>query len=238
MLRTIVVDDEPLAIKLLSGYVSKTAFLELSGAFNSSLLALEYIETHPVDLIFLDIQMPDLTGIDLARVIGNRAKLVFVTAFERYALEGFRLDAVDYLLKPFGYDEFLKAALKARRILEQTERPEKQANEETEDFLFVKTAYKIRKVKYADILYIEGLKEYVKIFLTNEVQPLTSIMSLKSLEEKLPSRVFMRIHRSFIVNLQHIETIERSKIVFGKVQIPVSDQYKEKFQEFLNRNFL
>lgn len=235
MIRTLVVDDEPLAIKLLSGYVSKTAFLELSGAFNSSLQALEYLETHPVDLIFLDIQMPDLSGIDLARVIGNRARLIFVTAFERYALEGFRLDAVDYLLKPFGYDEFLKAALKARRLIDP---PQPATPPETEDFLFVKTAYKIRKIRYPDILYIEGLKEYVRIFLKDEPQPLTSIMSLKSLEQKLPAKQFMRIHRSFIVNLHHIDTIERSKLVFGKVQIPVSDQYKEKFQEFLNRNFL
>jgi len=237
MIRTLVIDDEPLAIKLVSGYVKKTAFLELTGEFTSSLEALEYMEKNPVDLIFLDIQMPDLTGIDLARVIGNKAKLIFVTAFERYALEGFRLDAVDYLLKPFGYDDFLKAVLKARRLIEPTLKPE-TTEPETGDFLFVKSAYKIRKINYQDILYIEGLKEYVKIFLTDEPKPLTSIMSLKNLEEKLPARQFMRIHRSFIVNLSHIETIERSKIIFGKVQIPVSDQYKEKFQEFLNRNFL
>lgn len=237
MIRTIVLDDEPLAIKLLSGYVRKTAFLELVGEFTGSLQALEFIEKDPVDLIFLDIQMPDLTGIDLARVIGNRAKLIFVTAFERYALEGFRLDAVDYLLKPFGYDDFLKAVLKARRLIEIPVKPE-STEPETGDFLFVKSAYKIRKIMYQDILYIEGLKEYVKIYLTDEPKPVTSIMSLKNLEEKLPSRQFMRIHRSFIVNLTRIETIERSKIIFGKIQIPVSDQYKEKFQEFLNRNFL
>lgn len=235
MIKTIVIDDEPLALQLVGDYVRKTSFLELTGAFDNPLSALEYFEKNDVDLIFLDIRMPDLTGIDFAHVIGNKAKFIFVTAFERYAIEGFRLDAVDYLLKPFGYDEFLKAALKARRLIEISE---KNQVDEQEGFLFIKVAYKIKKIKYEDIVYIEGLKEYVKIYLSNEQKPLMSIISLKTLEDKLPSKIFMRIHRSFIVNLNYIDTIEHRRIVFGRVQIPISDQYKDKFQEFLNRNAL
>lgn len=237
MIKTIVIDDEPLAMQLVSDYVRKTAFLELCGTFDNPLNALEFIEKNIVDLIFLDIQMPDITGIDLAHVIGNKAKLVFVTAYERYALEGFRADAVDYLLKPFGYDDFLKAALKARRLLETTVNSQVQKVEQ-DDFLFVKSAYKIRKIKYEEIIYIEGLKEYVKIFLGNNPNPVLSIMSLKNLEEKLPASSFMRVHRSYIVNLKHISTIERSRIIFGRISIPISDQYKDHFQEYLNRNFI
>jgi DNA-binding LytR/AlgR family response regulator len=162
---------------------------------------------------------------------------VFTTAYEKYALEGFKLDAVDYLLKPFGYEEFLSAAQKARRLieLEQKTAPVIEANSE---FLFLKSDYKIRRINFNEILYVEGLKDYVKVFLKNDPKPILSISSMKAIEAKLPEADFMRVHRSFIVNLNRIETIERFRIVFGNVYIPVSDQYKDKFQEFLNKNFL
>jgi DNA-binding LytR/AlgR family response regulator len=161
----------------------------------------------------------------------------FTTAYEKYALEGFRLDVVDYLLKPFSYEEFFKAAQKALRLirLEQNSQNQVDANNE---FLFLKSEYKIRRINFNDILYIEGLKDYVKVYTRNDPKPILSLTSLKTLESKLPEKIFMRVHRSFIVNLEKIDTIERSRIIFGKVYIPVSDQYKDKFQEFLNKNFL
>jgi two-component system, LytTR family, response regulator LytT len=237
MIHTIAIDDEPLALKLVTGYITKTPFLEFGGGFDNPLSAMEYFGHHEVDLMILDIQMPDLLGTEFARMIQNGPKVIFATAFEKFALEGFKLDAVDYLLKPFGYEEFLTAAMKAKKLIELEQ--QKQSSVETNDqFLFIKSEYKIRRINFAEIMYIEGMKDYVKIFLRNEPNPILSINSLKVLEAKLPSSRFMRVHRSFIVNLSRIETIERFRIVFGKEYIPVSDQYKEVFQKFLDENFL
>ena len=238
MIRTIAIDDEPLALQLVKGYISKTPFLELAASFDNPLDAMEFLQENEVDLIFLDIQMPDLTGTEFTRVLGGSHKIVFTTAYEKYALEGFRLEAVDYLLKPFNYEEFLKAARKAEKLIRlgnAEKLPEVAANNE---FLFLKSEYKIRRINFNDIRYIEGLKDYVKVYLVSETQAVLSLSTLKSLEEKLPKSKFMRVHRSFIVNLEKIETIERSRILFGKVYIPVSDQYKEQFQEYLDKNFL
>jgi len=237
MIHTIAIDDEPLALNLITGYIQKTPFLKFQSGFDNPLSAMEYYENNPVDLIFLDIQMPDLLGTDFARMLLNGPKVVFATAFQKFAIEGFKLDAVDYLLKPFGYEEFLTAALKARKLIE-LECQKGNSVETNDQFLFIKSEYKIRRINFADILYIEGMKDYVKIFLKNEASPVLSINSLKTLESKLPVTNFMRVHRSFIVNLNRIETIERFRIVFDKVYIPVSDQYKDVFQKFLNENFL
>jgi two-component system, LytTR family, response regulator LytT len=237
MINTIAIDDEPLALQLVKGYIEKTPFLEMMGSFDNPLNAMEFLENKQVDLIFLDIQMPDLTGTEFARVLNSESKIIFTTAYEKYALEGFKLDAVDYLLKPFGYEEFLLAAQKARKLidLEQNSQIQIEANNE---FLFLKSEYKIRRINFNDILYIEGLKDYIKVFLVNETKPILSLSTLKSIENKLPENKFMRVHRSFIVNLNKISTIDRSRIVYGEVYIPISDQYRDKFQEFLNKNFL
>ncbi len=236
-LRTIAIDDEPLALRLVSDYISKTPFLELVGAFDNPLDAIDFLSTESADLIFVDIQMPDLTGIEFARSLENAPKIIFTTAYEKYALEGFKLNAIDYLLKPFSYEEFLKAAQKARKQseLESSVLPSIEANSQ---FLFLKSEYKIRRINFNDILYIEGLKDYIKVYTTGEDKPILSLNSIKSLEQKLPEDQFMRVHRSFIVNLNKIDTIERSRIIFGKTYIPVSDQYKDKFQEYLDKNFL
>lgn len=237
MIRTIAIDDEPLALKLITGYITKTPFLELVNTFDNPLSTLEYLESESVDLIFADIQMPDLSGTEFVRVMEKGPKVIFTTAYERYAIEGFKLSAVDYLLKPFSYEEFLIAAQKALKLieLEQKALPQIEANNE---FLFLKSEYKIRRINFNDILYIEGLKDYIKVFVKNEDKPILSISTLKMVESKLPTKDFMRVHRSFIVNLNKIETIERSRIVFGKEYIPISEQYKDSFQEFLDRNFL
>lgn len=236
-LRTIAIDDEPLALRLVNDYIGKTPFLELVGAFDNPLDAIDFLSTQTVDLVFVDIQMPDLTGIEFVRSLENAPKIIFTTAYEKYALEGYKLSAIDYLLKPFSYEEFLKAAQKARKQTE-LEANVSQSIEANSDFLFLKSEYKIRRINFNDILYIEGLKDYIKVYTVGEDKPLLSLNSIKSLEQKLPEDRFMRVHRSFIVNLNRIETIERSRIIFGKTYIPVSDQYKDKFQEFLDKNFL
>jgi two-component system response regulator LytT len=237
MIKTIAIDDEPLALQLITGYISKTPFLEHKGSFTNPMEAMEYLSRETVDLIFLDIQMPDLTGLEFIRTLQNRPKIILATAFANYALEGFKMEVVDYLLKPFNYEEFLISVRKARNLIE-LERKAMNKVEANEEFLFLKSEYKIRRINFNDIRYIEGLKDYVKVYTILEDKPILSLNTLKALESKLPQDKFMRVHRSFIVNLEKIHTIERSRIVFGKVYIPVSEQYKEKFQKFLDKNFL
>jgi len=237
MITAISIDDEPLALQLVSGYIEKTPGLILAGSFDNPIDATEFLTDHLVDLIFVDIQMPDLSGIEFTRLQEKGPKIIFTTAYEKYALEGYKLEIVDYLLKPFGYEEFLTAVQKAQRLigLEKRDQIKVEVNNE---FLFLKSDYKIKRINFNDILYIEGMKDYVKVYSSNEPKPVLSLTSLKLLEAKLPSGRFMRVHRSFIVNLEKINTIERSRIVFGKEYIPVSDQYKQKFQEFLDTNFI
>lgn len=238
MIRTIAIDDEPLALQLVTSYIAKTPFLDQVASFDNPLDAMEFLSANAVDLIFLDIHMPDLSGIEFTRLLESRPKIVFTTAYEKYALEGFKLEAVDYLLKPFSYEEFLKAAKKAEKLIRMEKASEHEEIEANSEFLFLKSEYKIRRINFNDIQYIEGLKDYIKVFLQNETKPILSLNSLKALEAKLPESKFMRVHRSFIVNLDKIDTIERSRIVFGKTYIPVSDQFKEKFQEYLDKNFI
>ena len=233
----IAINDEPLALQLVTGYIEKTPGLTLKGSFDNPHDALEFLANEEVDLIFIDIQMPDLNGLELTRSFVKGPKVVFTTAFEKYALEGFKLNAVDYLLKHFSYEEFLKAVQKARKLL----RLEKGAQDKVEannDFLFLKSDYKIKRINFNDILYFEGLKDYVKVYTRTSAKPVLSLTTMKLLESKLPSSKFMRVHRSFIVNLDKIDTIERSRIIFGKTYIPVSEQYKDKFQDYLDKNFL
>jgi two-component system response regulator LytT len=237
MIKVVAIDDEPLALQLVRGYVEKTPFLELAASFDNPVDAVAFIGSSDVDLVLLDIQMPDLTGTELARVIGGGPKVIFTTAYEKYALEGFRLDAVDYLLKPFSYAEFLRAAQKAERII-NLERRGLPVLEVKNDFLFIKSDYKIRRINFSEIHYIEGLKDYVKIFLIGEKKPVLSLSTMKALEARLPGDRFMRVHRSYIVNLDTVKVIERNRIVYGEVRIPVTDQYKEQFQKFLDGNFI
>ncbi|MEQ8810975.1 MAG: LytTR family DNA-binding domain-containing protein [Imperialibacter sp.] len=231
-IRCLIVDDEPLALNLIEGYVEKTPFLELAGKCSSAYEALEKIASEKIDLLFLDIQMPGLTGMELSRSLKNGPKVVFTTAFEEYALEGFKVDAIDYLLKPFNYEEFLKSANKAREWISVAAGG---SSETDPNALFVKSEYKLVKIDLQKVLYIEGLKDYAKIFLQDQTRPVMTLMSLKSLEEQLPSHQFMRIHRSFIVRLDRIDLIERNKVVIGQVGITIADAYKETFQAYLNK---
>lgn len=237
MIRVVAIDDEPLALQLVKGYIANTPSLDLAGAFDNPIEGVAFISSSDVDLVLLDIQMPDLTGTELAKVIAGGPKVIFTTAYEKYALEGFRLDAVDYLLKPFSYAEFLKAVQKAEKLIE-LERRQLPELEVTTDFLFIKADSRIRRIDFSAIQYIEGLKDYVKIFLTGEKKPVLSLSTMKALEARLPADKFMRVHRSYIVSLDSVNVIERNRIVYGDVRIPITDQYRENFQKFLGRNFL
>ena len=240
-IRCAVVDDEPLALGLMASYVKKTPFLELVGAYSSAVQAMQEMHDHPVDLIFLDIQMPELNGLDYSRMIPQQTRVVFTTAFNQYALDGYKVNALDYLLKPISYPDFLQAANKAQewfKLVEksqQTEQPEKTEKAEDKQSIFVKSEYKLIQIELKNIIYIEGLKDYVKIYEENSTKPIMSLMSMKAMEDMLPSDRFMRVHRSYIVQKEKIRIIEHNRIVFGNTYIPIGDSYKHAFQDFLDK---
>ena len=235
----VIVDDEPMALNLVESYVEKTPFLELKKKCSNAIEAMEFIKTEPVDLLFLDIQMPDLTGIEFSKMLPKETRVIFTTAFDQYALEGFKVEALDYLLKPFDYAEFLAAANKAHAWFELLKGKQQSSSASNEkEFLFVKSEYKQLRIKLADVLYFEGLKDYIKIWLKDNPKPILTLMSLKSLQEELPESQFMRVHRSFIVSLKNIDVIERSQIIINNQRITVSEQYKPVFLEFVSNNSL
>lgn len=236
-----VIDDEPLAVELMESYVRKTPFLELKGSFYSAGAAFEALGREPVDLLFCDIQMPELSGMELARMLPARTRVIFTTAFSSYAVEGFKVNAMDYLLKPVSYQDFLTSANKALQWFEMAGNREQGHGAQGRDnaevsAIFVKTDYRLLRLELDDILYIEGLKDYVKIWLAGRAEPVLSLMSMKALEEQLPSDRFVRVHRSYIVQPSKMSYIERGRIVFGKTRIPVSDTYRQGLQEFLERH--
>ncbi len=237
MISCIVIDDEPLALKQMAAYIDKTPFLSMMGQFESAIRAIDFFQENEVDLMFVDINMPDLNGMDFVKSLKNPPSVIFTTAYSEYAIEGFRVDAIDYLLKPIGYPDFLKAAERAKSRI-NPKIAEKTQIDSNEKFLFIKSDYKMLRINLADIKYIESMREYLRIHIENQ-PPAMTLMSMKKMEEYLPKEIFMRVHRSFIVNLNKITTIERSRIVFDKdVYIPVSEQYKLNFQKYLDDNFL
>ena len=227
-LRCAIVDDEPLALSLLESYVNKTPFLELAGKYSSAVQAMKELPGNQIDLLFLDIQMPELNGLEFSKMVAPRTRIVFTTAFGQYAIDGYRVNALDYLLKPISYVDFLQAANKALQWFELVQKPEEV------DSIFVKSDYKLVQVELKKILYIEGLKDYIKMYTEDAPKPILSLMSMKSMEELLPPARFMRVHRSFIVQKDKIRIIDRGRIVFDKTYIPVSDSYKQTFQTFLD----
>lgn len=237
-IRCAVIDDEPLALGLMASYVKKTPFLELVGSYSSAVQAMQEMHDNPVDLIFLDIQMPELNGLDYSRMISPQTRVVFTTAFNQYALDGYKVNAIDYLLKPISYPDFLLAANKAQewfRLVEQSQQSEKKENQDEKLSIFVKSDYKLIRIELKNILYVEGLKDYVKIYEDNTGRPVISLMSMKAMEEMLPADRFMRVHRSYIVQKEKIRIIEHNRIVFGNTYIPIGDSYKQAFQDFLNK---
>jgi two-component system, LytTR family, response regulator LytT len=237
-IRCIAIDDEPLALKQLSAYIQKTPFLELSAECQSAVEALDILNSNDIQLMFIDINMPDLNGMEFVKSLTVKPLIVFTTAYSEYAVEGFKVDATDYLLKPISYSNFLKAANKARMIIDIEKRGEEESVKATPDHLFVKSEYKLIRIALADIKYIESSHEYVVLHMISGA-PVKTMVSMKSIEDQLPSDRFMRVHRSFIVNLSKITVVERSRIIFdGKVYIPVSDQYRSVFQKYIDKNFL
>lgn len=236
MIKCIAIDDEPLALTQIKGYIEKTPFLSLEATFESGIEALDYLQNNKIDLMFVDIQMPDLNGMDLVKSLSNRPEVIFTTAYSDYAVEGFKVDALDYVLKPLDYPTFLKAANKAQKHFGTVEiaADNHRANINS---LFIKSEHRIMRIEINQILFIEGMREYVRIHLEN-MKPIMTLISMKKIALKLPETQFMRIHRSYIVNLEKITTIERSRVIFDKVIIPVSDQHKEKFQKYIKDNFL
>src|SRR6187402_504271 len=237
MIRCLVVDDEPLALHILEDYIAKVPFLQLVKATTNPIEALTMVQEGNIDLVFLDVQMPELTGIQFLKIANGKAKVILTTAYSQYALEGYELDVVDYLLKPIAFDRFFKSAQKAQGIIQPSVKqavvaePAQQIQQQQQDFLsdfiFVKSEYKIQKVYLHQILYIEGLKDYISIFTPTE--RIITLQNMKKMEETLPDRHFMRVHKSYIVALNKIDSIERSRIFIGDKIIPVGDTYRDQF---------
>lgn len=237
MIRCIAIDDEPLALKQIAGYIQKTPFLELVARFDNAIQSVGILKEASIDLMFIDINMPDVSGIDFVKTLPNPPMIVFITAYSEYAIEGFKTDAIDYLLKPVSYTDFLKASNKARNYFENVLMHENKRSDEQE-YLFIKSDYKIVKILINEIIYIEGMREYVRIHIANS-KTVMPLISLRVIAEQLPSGKFMRVHRSYIVNLTRIITVEHSRIILeDKVYIPVSEQYKAVFLKYIDSHSL
>ena len=234
-LNCIIIDHEPLAADLLASYAKKTLFLNLIGVFNSAVEGVKAIRENRVDLIFLDIQMPELSGLEFAKILPKETKIIFTTAFSQYAIDGYKANAIDYLMKPISYDDFLDASNRALDWFQTTHQAE---NASTDRFIFVKSEYKLVKIMFDDILYIEGVKDYVKIYLNNDHKPIMTLMNMKKIEESLPKPEFMRIHRSYIVHMKKIDGIDRFRVVIGDAVLPISDSYKTILQDYLDGHTL
>jgi len=235
-----IVDDEPLAVKMIETFVTRTPGIELIESFTDPVMALSKIRDAAPDLVFLDIQMPDLNGLDLSRMIPKETRIIFTTAFAQYALEGFEVNALDYLLKPIRYQKFLEAVEKAQQWFSLKEAASAATNEkEDNDSIYVKTDKVLQKVMIADILYVVGMKDYVTIYTASSKTPLVTHITMKGIEDMLPSSAFMRVHRSYIVALDKIDSIQPGmEILIGRTIIPVSDSYKDAFNEYLRKKAL
>ena len=242
MIRCIAIDDEPLALQQIVAYIGKVPFLELAAQCQSALEAREFLEHDTVDAIFCDINMPDLNGMDFIKSLAVPPLVVFTTAYSEYAVEGFRVNAVDYLLKPFGLQDFQRAANRLKERIENSAGNgtvvSGSAADTPDDTIFLKTEYRIVKVSISDIRYVEAMSEYLKVWLSSEPKPIITLLSMKKMEERLPS-TFMRIHRSYIVNLTKIQEVNKNRIIMDSdTYLPIGDLYKEAFQAYLDTKFL
>lgn len=230
-LRCCVVDDEPLAQELVASYIEKTPFMELVGKFSSAQDSVKMILEEDIDVVFLDIHMPQLNGMEFARIVPPTCRIIFTTAYDRYAIEGFKVNALDYLMKPISYEEFVGAANKALQWVELRRRADELDNNKR--YIIVKSEYKQVQIPIDKIQFIEGLKDYVKIYVEGEKSAILTLTSMKTIERYLPATEFLRVHRSFIVNTSKISIIERNRIVFGNHYIPVSESYKQAFNDYV-----
>ena len=236
MITCIAVDDEPLALKQLTGYIKRTPFLQLSGEFLSAIEASDFLKDHSVDLIVSDINMQDVNGMQFVKNLDNPPLVIFSTAYEEYAVESFKIDAIDYLLKPYGYNDFLKAATKVRQYIEWREAAAQLGNNSSGDnnFIFVRADNQSVKVMFDSILYVEAMSEYIKIHF-KEGKPVMTFMSVKLMSESLPANQFMRIHRSYIIALDSIAMVRRGEVELSDgTVLPISASYKDDLQKFID----
>lgn len=238
MIKCLIVDDEPLALDIIEDYISKIPFLTLYKRLQNPIEALTLVQEEKIDLVFLDVQMPELTGIQFLKIANNKCKVILTTAYPEYALDGYEHNVVDYLLKPIAFDRFYKAAQKAQDLLcNVPSQPLPVAevtpinNSFTHDFIFVKTEYKIQKIYLNDILFIEGLKDYISIY--TKTERIITLQSMKKIDEALPNHLFVRVHKSYIVALDKIESIERSRIIIGDKVIPIGDTFRDPFYKMV-----
>ena len=239
MIRVLAIDDEPLALQQLAAYIKKIPFLELVAECQSAIEAKEILNNENIDAIFCDINMPDLNGMDFVKSLSTPPLIVFTTAYSEYAVEGFKVDAVDYLLKPFGLDDFKRAANRLQERLEvRQQEPATTIVSSEDDSIFVKTDYRVVKIAISDIRYIEGMSEYLKIHLESLPKPIVTLLSMKKMEEFLPTH-FMRIHRSYIINLKKIQEVNKNRVIMdSETYLPIGDNYKDAFNDYLNKKFL
>jgi two-component system LytT family response regulator len=226
MLHCIAVDDEPLALELLEDNISKLPYLQLEAKCSNAMEAMKVLQSKTIDLIFLDIQMPGLTGLQFIQSLPTKPMIILVTAYEKFALEGFNLDVVDYLVKPVSLERFVKACNKANELY-QLKNTNHQITGSTPDYFFVNVDYSLLKISFSDIVWIEGLKDYIKIHLKSTTKPVITRMSMKTLEEQLPAQKFIRIHKSYFVSIEHISAIRKSSVFVGTMELPVGENYKD-----------
>ena len=244
MIRVLAIDDEPLALQKIAAYIGKVPFLELAGQCRSAIEARQFMENDAVDAIFCDINMPDLNGMDFVKTLAVPPLIVFTTAYAEYAVEGFKVNAVDYLLKPYDMQDFLRAANRLKERLESRDQEPSLASRLSpltsadDDIIFLKTEYRIVKVCISDIRYVEAMSEYLKVWLRNEPKPIVTLLSMKKIEERLPEN-FMRIHRSYIINLNDIQEVNKNRVIMDtETYLPIGDMYKDTFLQYLNTKFL
>ena len=241
MIRCLAIDDEPLALQQIASYINKVPYLELAAQCQSALEARQFLENDTVDAIFCDINMPDLNGMDFVKSLTVAPLIVFTTAYSEYAVEGFKVNAVDYLLKPFGMQDFQRAAMRLKERLKIDDEEKKDIKDNTstaDDTLFLKTDYRIVKVSIRDIRYVEAMSEYLKVWLEGVSKPIITLLSMKKMEERLPN-YFMRIHRSYIINLTKIQEVNKNRVIMdADTFLPIGDLYKEAFQAYLDTKFL
>ncbi len=227
MLRCLAIDDEPLALELLEDNISKIPYLQLMAACSNPLEAMKVLQDESIDLIFLDIQMPGLTGLQFIQTITQKPMFILITAYEKYALDGYTLNVVDYLVKPVALERFTKACNKAQELHYLKTKPATGGTTAQANYFFINVDYSMLKVVFADIIYIEGLKDYIKIHLKSTSKPIIARMSMKGMEEQLPASVFIRVQKSFIVSKDYVTAIRKNSIFIGNIEIPVGDNYKE-----------
>jgi two-component system LytT family response regulator len=239
MIRSIIIDDEPLALKQMESYINNIPYLELVAACQSAIDAKELLKNDKIDVMFCDINLPELNGLDFVKSLDNPPMVVFTTAYSEYAIEGFQLEAIDYLLKPFGFDEMKRAADKVKKRYDALRTLQEVSQIDEDDAIFLKTEYKIVRINIGHIRYVEAMSEYLRIYLEDYSRPIIVLLSMKKMEERLPKRSFMRVHRSYIINLKNIKEVSKNRIMLDDdIDVPIGDSYREQFNAYINSKFL